>query len=78
VRASPDVLTVGGLGLVKRLGWEAAVLGDVRERNRRLYELNARLVAGDDPLQAVLMAAPSRPAARSTLAGHVTVLGTES
>ena len=35
------------LAVIDAFGWEAAILGDVRERNRRLYELNARIAAGD-------------------------------
>ena len=34
------------LAVIDAFAWEAAVLGDVRERNRRLYELNASIVAG--------------------------------
>jgi hypothetical protein len=34
------------LAVIDAFGWEAAVLGDMRERNRRLYDLNAKIVAG--------------------------------
>jgi hypothetical protein len=39
------------LAVVEAYGWEAAVLDDVRERNGRLYELNARIVGGDLPYE---------------------------
>jgi len=35
------------LAVVQAFGWEAAMLDDARERNRRLYEANARIVGGD-------------------------------
>jgi hypothetical protein len=56
------------LAVIDAFGWEAAVLGDVRERNRRLYgERQDRRRRCS--LQAVVMAAPLGPAARRTLRG---------
>jgi hypothetical protein len=37
------------LAVIATFGWEAAVLEDMRERNLRLYDLNARIVSGDLP-----------------------------
>jgi len=34
------------LAVVDAFGWKPKVLDDVGERNRRLYDLNARIVAG--------------------------------
>jgi hypothetical protein len=39
------------LAVLDAYGWEPALLGDMRERNRRLYELNARIVAGQLPYE---------------------------
>lgn len=35
------------LAVIAAYGWEAAVLGDMRERNRRLYELNRQITCGE-------------------------------
>jgi hypothetical protein len=35
--------------VIEAYGWKADVLDDARERNRRLYELNRQIVAGDYP-----------------------------
>jgi len=32
--------------VVDAFGWETSILDDVRERNRRLYDLNAKIVSG--------------------------------
>jgi restriction-modification enzyme MmeI-like protein len=37
------------LAVIAAFGWEASVLEDVRERNLRLYDLNARTLSGDLP-----------------------------
>ncbi len=39
------------LAVIAAYGWEPEVLDDMRERNRRLFALNARIVAGDLPYQ---------------------------
>jgi hypothetical protein len=35
------------IAVIAAYGWEAAVLGDMRERNRRLYELNRQITCGE-------------------------------
>jgi hypothetical protein len=35
------------LAVIDAFGWEPAVLDDTRERNQRLYGLNARIVGGE-------------------------------
>jgi hypothetical protein len=37
------------LAVIDAFGWSDDVLDDIRERNRRLYELNASIVAGERP-----------------------------
>jgi hypothetical protein len=39
------------LAVVAAYGWSSSVLDDLRERNRRLYEMNAKFVAGDLPYE---------------------------
>jgi hypothetical protein len=35
--------------VIAAYGWEAAILADMGERNRRLYELNRQITAGEHP-----------------------------
>jgi hypothetical protein len=35
--------------VIAAYGWELTMLGDTRERNRRLYTLNREIVAGEHP-----------------------------
>jgi len=37
------------LAVTAAYGWEAALLADTRERNRRLYELNRQITNGEYP-----------------------------
>jgi hypothetical protein len=37
------------LAVIAAYGWEATLLADTSERNRRLYEFNRQIIAGEHP-----------------------------